>query len=63
MGMTEKSHAVRLLRDFSHFPPAGITINWRAGQVIEDTAVISLLTRINAPVEPVDPPADQSLVP
>jgi hypothetical protein len=52
--MTEaKPHAVRLLRDFSHFPPAGITVNWRAGQVIEDTAVISLLTRINAPIEPV----------
>jgi hypothetical protein len=53
--MTEaKPHAaVRLLRDFSHFPPAGITVNWRAGQIIEDTAVISLLTRINAPIEPV----------
>jgi hypothetical protein len=56
MGMTEKPHAVRLIRDFAHFPPTGITVNWRAGQVIKEPAVIALLTRINAPTEPVDPP-------
>jgi hypothetical protein len=46
--MMEKPHAaVRLIRDFAHFPVTGITINWREGQVIEDPAVIALLTGIN----------------
>jgi hypothetical protein len=47
------TNAVRLISDFAHFPPTGITVNWRAGQVIQDPAVIALLTRINAPIEPI----------
>jgi hypothetical protein len=52
--MTEK--AVRLTRDFAHYDSAvtGMTTNWRRGQVIDDLAVIALLTGINAPIE-VDP--------
>jgi hypothetical protein len=49
-----KPLAVRLIRDFSHFPPTGITVNWRAGQVIGEPAVIALLTGINAPIEPIE---------
>jgi hypothetical protein len=55
--MTEFPRAVRLIRDFAHFPPTGITINWRAGQVIQEPAVISLLTAINAPIERIEVPS------
>ena len=52
--MTDSTkRAVRLIRDFAHFPPTGITINWRMGQIIEDAATIALLSAINAPVEPI----------
>ena len=53
--MTEKPHAaVRLIRDFAHFPPSGITLNWRTGQIIEDAATIALLNAINAPIERIE---------
>ena len=50
-----KPQAVRLTRDFAHYDSAvtGMTTKWRRGQVIDDPAVIALLTGINAPIEPI----------
>jgi hypothetical protein len=56
--MTETKKAVRLLRDWAHFPPTGITVNWRRGEIVEDPEVIALLVQIHAPLERIELPAD-----
>jgi hypothetical protein len=53
--MTDTKQAVRMIKDFAHFPPgAMVTMTWHRGDVIESPEVIELLISLNAPIERIE---------